>query len=306
MKGGAAVARNDSRLGRGLGALLGEYLEEEETGAPEQEVSIALIRANPHQPRSEFSDASLAELSESIRKNGLLQPLVVRRTESGLELVAGERRWRAVKRLGWETVPVVVRTVTDDQMLLLALVENLQREDLSPLEEARGYQRLIEEYGFTQRQVGEHVGRDRSTVSNSLRLLTLPRDVQGMLRSGQLSVGHARAVLGLEKAAQRVQVARRIVAKGLSVRETERLIRSLRAPPHSRRARPVGRDGKAPDPVARRAERILARALGTQVRVRPRRGGGGEIAVVYHDGEDFGRVFRQLAGDAAAELLDSV
>lgn len=290
-------------MGRGLGALLGEYLEEvERAAAPEREVSLGLLRPNPFQPRAGFEDETLDELAESIRRNGLLQPLVVRPAGSGWEIVAGERRWRALRRLGWEKVPVLIRELTDEQMLVLALVENLQREDLSPLEEAVGYRQLIDGFGLTQQEVARRVGKDRSTVANTLRLLALPEGVREMLAAGELTSGHARAILGLEEEARQLALAREVAARGLSVRETEERVRELRRergggkPRRAKGARP-------PDPVIRRAEAILGRALGTEVRLRVKSGASGEIRIPFHDADDFERLLRLLAGEASVERL---
>lgn len=297
----------DSRLGKGLGALLGEYLEEvEKASAPEREVPLALVRPNPFQPRTDFDEEGLEGLADSIRRNGLLQPLVVRPAGSGWEIVAGERRFRALRRLGWEKVPVVVRELTDDQMLVLALVENLQRENLSPLEEAVGYRQLIDGFGLTQQEVAARVGKDRSTVANTLRLLSLPEAVRGLLAEGRITAGHARAILGLEEEGERIALAERVARQGLSVRETEALVREMRegASGGERDRGPEEAGEASRDPVVRRAERALERALGTQVRLRVGSGSTGEIRIAFHDADDFRRLLGLLAGEAAAEVLD--
>ncbi len=302
------MAKGETRLGKGLGALLGEYLEEGEGPArADREVPVGAIRPNPFQPRADFADPAIDALAESIRQNGLLQPLIVRPTEEGWQLVAGERRWRALRRLGRATAPVVVRQLTDEQMLVLALVENLQREDLSPLEEALGYQRLVADFDLSHQEVAERVGKDRSTVANALRLLALPDEVRGLLAAGRISAGHGRAILGVEEAASRIELARRVAEEGWSVRETERRVRVLRDGEGD--AAPRGREESTPsardrgDPVARRATRLLERALGTQVRVRGGAGDGGEMVIAYHGAEDFERLVRLIAGDAAEELF---
>lgn len=299
------MAKGDTRLGKGLGALLGEYLDEpERTRAAEREVPVEAIRSNPYQPRRRFAEESLRELAASIRHNGLLQPLIVRRVETGWEIVAGERRWRAIRTLGWEKAPVVERELTEEQMLVLALVENLQREDLSPLEEAGGYRQLMEGFGLTQAQVGKHVGRDRSTVANMLRLLGLPEAVREMLAEGRISAGHARALLALESEVKQIELAREIHARGLSVRQVERRIRrtgSTRKRASSSRAR--GRSSA--EPAVRRAELLLERALGTQVRIRTS-GEGGEIGIGYHDADDFERLVRLLSAEAGPQLFEAV
>lgn len=295
----------DSRLGRGLGALLGEYLEEvERVSTPEREVSLSLIRPNPFQPRTGFDEDSLDELAGSIRRNGLLQPLVVRPAGSGWEIVAGERRFRALQRLDWEKVPVVVRELTDEQMLVLALVENLQRENLSPLEEAVGYRQLIDGFGLTQQEVAKRVGKDRSTVANTLRLLSLPDPVRELLARGAITAGHARAILGLEKEEAQLRLAEEVAGRGLSVRETEDRVRELREATGGEEGKDPASSSRAPDPTVRRAQQVLERALGTQVQLRVRSGSSGEIRIAFHDAEDFQRLLALLAGESAARLLE--
>lgn len=295
----------DSRLGRGLGALLGEYLEEvERVSTPEREVSLSLIRPNPFQPRTGFDEGSLDELAGSIRRNGLLQPLVVRPAGSGWEIVAGERRFRALQRLDWEKVPVVVRELTDEQMLVLALVENLQRENLSPLEEAVGYRQLIDGFGLTQQEVAKRVGKDRSTVANTLRLLSLPDPVRELLARGAITAGHARAILGLEKEEAQLRLAEEVAGRGLSVRDTEDRVRELREATGGEEGKDPASSSRAPDPTVRRAQQVLERALGTQVQLRVRSGSSGEIRIAFHDAEDFQRLVALLAGESAARLLE--
>ncbi|MFO7588616.1 MAG: ParB/RepB/Spo0J family partition protein [Gemmatimonadota bacterium] len=292
-----------TRLGRGLGALLGEMLEEQDAAElPVRDVALSRVRPNPFQPRRAFDDETLAELETSIRENGLLQPIVLRPAARGFELVAGERRFRALQRLGWETAPAIVRELSDEQMLLLALVENLQREELNAIEEAGAYQQLVDGFGLTQAQVAKRVGRNRSTVANSLRLLTLPGEVQEMVSSGALSAGHARAVLSVEDEEGRVRLAREIAAGDLSVREAERRARSDRdGSRRPRRKRPE----EAGDPVARRAEVLLQRALGTDVRIRLGAKASGELRIPFHDADDFERILRRLLDRAdATELFE--
>ena len=281
-----------NRLGRGLGALLGDMIDEQTEGdLPVREVELKRVRPNPFQPRREFDSAALAELQASIRENGLLQPLVVRVAADGFELVAGERRLRALSGLKHDTAPAIVRELSDEQMLLLALVENLQREELNAIEEAIAYQQLIDGFGLTQSQVAHRVGRNRSTVANSLRLLTLPQEVQDMVGSGTLSAGHARAVLSLESSTDRIRLANEIATGGLSVREAERRARSGSGSGRSS----VGRVRTRPeDPVARRTETALARYFGTAVTVRLRGKAAGEVRIPFHDAEDFERIIRRL------------
>ena len=294
------VKPESRRLGKGLGALLGEYLEEPDGGAnPIREIDIDRIRPNPYQPRRQFEGNALDELEASIRENGLLQPLVVRPSGPDFELVAGERRWRVLTRLGWEKAPTIVRPLSDDQMLVVALVENLQREDLGPLEEAVGYQQLIDGFGLTQKEVARRVGRDRSTVANALRLLTLPQEVRELLSEGSLTAGHARAVLSIDGEAAQIQFARQVVAKGLSVREAEARARSGR-----KRDGPGGKRGRArEDPVATKAATLLSRTYGTAVKVSLRSKTTGEIRIPFRDPDDFERLARELLAPADADEL---
>lgn len=295
------MAKPDSRrLGKGLGALLGEYLEEPATGEiPVRELEVGRIRPNPFQPRRQFPDGALDELEASVRENGLLQPLVVRPSGQDFELVAGERRWRVLKRLGWEKAPTIVRPLSDEQMLVVALVENLQREDLGPLEEAIGYQQLIDGFGLTQKEVAKRVGRDRSTVANSLRLLSLPAAVQDLVSAGELTAGHARAILSVDGEAEQVALARQAASGGWSVRETEARARSGRKPGRRGGTRVRGQE----DPVARKAAVLLSRAYGTDVKVTLRSKTRGEIRIPFRDPEDFERVASELLGPEDREEL---
>jgi ParB family chromosome partitioning protein len=293
------LAKSDTRLGRGLGALLSENLDD--LDGSEFELPLDDLSPNPYQPRSSLSEEALGELVASIREHGLLQPLVVRSRDAGWEIVAGERRWRALKLLGWKSAPVIVRDLTDEQMLLVALVENLQREELSALEEARSYQQLADQFGLTQQKIAARVGKDRSTVANALRLLTLPDSVQEMVHDSRLSAGHARAILGLRDESAQQRLAEEIVSRGLSVRQTERKVQRLREPP-SAKEKPKKSTDPAADPYVRRAQQVLERALGTEVTVRLKGGGAGEIRVLFHDAEDFDRLLGLMTGRPASEL----
>jgi ParB family transcriptional regulator, chromosome partitioning protein len=296
-----------TRLGRGLGALLGEYLPEGDGGAPAgiRSVPVARITSNPFQPRQEFAAEQLAELETSIRENGLLQPLVVRPAGPGTpdgvrwELVAGERRWRAVRRLGWAEVPVVVKEVDDRTMLILAVVENVQREELSPLEEATAYRQLIDEFGLTQREVAESVGRERSTVANLLRLLGLPASVQRMVSEGKLSMGHARALLAAPDERRMAELAQEAVERGLSVRAVEERVRRTVRPQHGDGAKKA--DEPSADPHLRHLETQLQRALGTAARIRVVRGESGRIEIPFYNAGDFDRVIDLLLGTEAEQ-----
>ncbi len=295
------LAKSDIRLGRGLGALLSENVDVGVADGTEFEIPLEDLKPNPYQPRGPSSGAGLAELAESIREHGLLQPLVVRSRAAHWEIVAGERRWRALMLLERRAAPAIVRDFTDEQMLLVALVENLQREALSALEEARSYEQLADEFGLTQRDIARRVGKDRSTVANALRLLTLPASVQELVHTGELSAGHARAILGAREEAAQLILAKRVVSRGLSVRETERRVRRLREGVSTRGAAGDGADGWS-DPYIRRAQQALERALGTEVAVRLKGKAAGEIRVVFHDAEDFDRLLGLMAGRSAADL----
>ena len=296
------MARKD-RLGKGLGALLGEYLGEPE-GRPEtRSVPVASVHPNPFQPRREFREEELADLAASIRENGLLQPIVVRpagnrQGADRWELVAGERRWRAVTRLGWSDVPAMVRAVDDRTLLVLALVENLQRSELSALEEAEGFQQLMDEFGLSQQEVGDAVGRDRSTVANTLRLLQLPASIRRLVEEGSLTPGHARALLGVTDPRQMADLARRAAEEQWSVRELEGRVKK------DRPARKKREGGKKREAAEVELERELERALGTQVKVKRLRGSGkGRIEVSFYGSEDFERLFELLTGVPAVEVV---
>ena len=297
------MTRRD-RLGKGLGALLGEYLEVPEAGnADIRTLSVAAITPNPFQPRREFSEEELRDLSASIRENGLLQPLVVRPAPEGpktaWELVAGERRWRAVTRLGWAEVPALVRPLDDQAMLVVALVENLQRSGLSPLEEAAGYQRLAEEFSLSQQEIAKVVGKDRSTVANAMRLLQLPASVRQLLAEGKLSAGHARALLGVGNDMRMAELARQAVREGWSVREVEAAVKKARPGGN----RPAERAPKPREAAERRLEEELQRVLGTEVRIRRTRGMKGRIEIPFFSAEDFERLYELLVGSSATETV---
>ncbi len=295
------------RLGRGLGALLGTYAEQEPMREGEQlrSVPVARVAPNPFQPRRDFPKAELQELADSIRHNGLLQPLVVRRApgvEPRYQLVAGERRLRAVTALGWDEVSVVVRDVNDETLLVLALVENLQREALGPLEEAEGYQVLADKFGLTQEDIASAVGKDRSTVANMLRLLKLPASVRRLLSTGKLAMGHARALLAVPDSMRAAELAREAVKGGWSVREVERHVRREVTGASTSGAR-RGSSPASRDPAIRELEQALQDRLGTRVRIRPAANGTGLLEVSYHSTDDFERLFALITGRAASELL---
>ena len=288
----AAVGRR--RLGRGLEALLGPTREEAEKDGSLTELGVHEIRPNPFQPRRTVDPAALEELKASIRQAGLLQPIVVRPLAdgAGYELIAGERRPRACESLGWQRIPAVRRAVDDRTALTLALIENLQRDDLSPVDEARGYERLIAEFELAQQDVADAVGRDRSTVTNALRLLKLPTAVLEMLHDGALSVGHARALLALEDPRLVTTLAREAAGQGLSVREVEDRVRGGRAPLR----RPRLKRGIGAAPEVRRVEDALRRRLGTDVRVTLRGKGKGQLHVAFYSNDDLARLLELMLG----------
>ena len=289
------TATGGRRLGRGLEALLGPTREEAEREGSLVELPIHDIKPNPFQPRKTVDPTALEELVSSIKQAGLLQPVVVRRAPAngGYELIAGERRLRACQQLGWERIPAVQRDADDRTLLTLALIENLQRDDLSPVDEARGYERLIAEFKLAQQDVADAVGRDRSTVANALRLLKLPEDVLEMLHGGHLSVGHARALLAIEDPRVVTNLAREAVAQGLSVREVEDRVRGGRAPER----RPRMKRGMGAAPEVRRVEDALRRRLGTDVRVSLRAKGKGQIHLSFYSNDDLARLLELILGE---------
>jgi len=285
------------RLGRGLEALLGPMSRDQaaESGAL-RDVTVSLISANPFQPRRSFDADALAELTASIDASGLLQPITVRPVGARFELIAGERRWRAVQSLGWAKVPAIVRDLDDRTALTLAMIENLQRDDLSGLDEALGYQRLIAEFRMPQAEVARLVGKDRSTVANTLRLLKLPDDVQELLQSRQISEGHARALLGLDDAMQMSRVAADSVSNSWSVREVEAVVRgdTPEKPRGKMMKKPASQKPASAD--ARRVEDVLRKRLGTDVRLTAKRRGRGLLAISYYSNDDLARLLEMILG----------
>jgi ParB family chromosome partitioning protein len=277
-------------LGRGLSALLGEDTAPQ-TGL--LEVDIDLIEANPEQPRTNFSETALDELARSIIANGIVQPIVVRQKNGRYQIVAGERRWRAAQRAGLRKIPVVVRDIPDERLLEIALVENIQRQELNPIEEATAYQRLINHIGLTQEMVAERVGKDRTLITTTLRLLRLPNPVQRYIADGKLTAGHGRALLMTDDVGVQQTVANSVLDLGLSVRETEKAVKRLIA-----KKRQVA-ENKAVTPRSdanfRQAEAKLARHLSTKVRlVQKGKSGAGKIEIEYYDSDDLNRLYELL------------
>lgn len=272
-------------LGRGLSALLSDSLPQ---GDELLEVDIDLIEPNPDQPRLSFDEKGIEELAQSIRTNGLVQPILLRRASAGrYQIVAGERRWRAAQRAGLHKVNAVIREIPDSKLLELALIENIQRQELNPIEEAQAYQKLIRDLGLTQDEVAHRVGKDRSSIANTLRLLKLPAAIQKMVENGELTMGHARALLSLESADDQLKLAREIVGRNLTVRETEQAVRNTGAT--GRRIRESSTPG-GNDANIRAAELKLKRYLGTQVKIQLGQNGG-RIEVGFGSMSELDRIY---------------
>ena len=291
-----ATEKTPRRLGRGLEALLGSAggLATSDEGALKS-IPIAQIARNPFQPRSEFNAEELAELQESLNASGLLQPITVRRRmgKDGFEIIAGERRLRAAKNLGWKEIPAIIKDIDDRTLLTLALVENLQRADLNPIEEGEGYHQLANQFGLTQQQIAETVGKDRTTVANVLRLLQLPEAVRRLLQDGQLTMGHAKVLLGLDDSGQIVSLAQVIVAEGLTVREVEQRLRNVAGAPGRKKAgRPRTADRQSPE--ARHIEDRLRRFLQTDVTIKLGPGSTGSLSIQFYSADDLERLLDKI------------
>jgi len=286
-------------LGKGLSALIPDATAALDQPRASLEVDIDLLEANRYQPRSQYDSQRLDELAQSIATNGVIQPIVVRRLASdGLarqryQIIAGERRWRAAQLAGLQRVPVVVKEVGEGdhrQQLEMALIENIQRENLNPIEEAHAYQRLVDEFQLRQEDIATRVGKDRATVANVLRLLKLPEEVRGNIASGELSMGHARAILGLPGEGEQRQMAREVISRGLSVRETEALVkRSAAHPP----ATPATPPRPTKDVHTRAAEEQLRLALGTDVTIKRKRKGG-SVEIAFANEDELQRIYEYL------------
>ncbi len=285
-----------NRLGRGLDALLPgkePVVQDTDPEASPTAVAPSLIVPNPNQPRRIFDDAKIDELASSIEASGMLQPLVVRATAGGYELIAGERRLRAAQRLGLSEVPIIIHETADPSSLLLALIENLQREDLNPVEEAAAFAELQEQFNLTQEQVAERVGRSRSAVANSLRLLSLPDPIKEHVSRGELAAGQARALLGLKDRSMMAAAAREVMARELSTRDTEALVKRLNTP------RRTSSD-RRPDPDLAHLIETLQRRLGTRVRLTQRAGGDkGKLEIEYYSQDDLDRITSMMMGQGS-------
>jgi len=276
-------------LGKGLSALLRD--REPTTESDQREIDIDLLEPNRFQPRQVFLEAKLEELAQSIRVHGFIQPIVVRRAGERYQIIAGERRWRAAQRLGLSRVPAAIRSISDGSLLEVSLIENIQRENLNPIEEAKAYHRLSHEFELTQEEVAQRTGKDRSTVANFLRLLKLPEEVQQMVLDDQLSMGHARAILAMEGANEQRRLAEQTVKFGWSVRQVENMVAVSKAP-----VRP--KEKKRVDPNVRAATETLERSLGTRVRI-VEKGKKGRIEIEYYSQEELQRLYERLVNQSS-------
>ncbi len=285
------MSRRKSGLGRGLGALI-PAAEEDSAATPTglTEVPLASITPNPHQPRSSIRDQDLVELAASIEEHGIIQPLVVTQTPDGHQLIAGERRWRAARLAGLATVPVVVKDVAPREMLELALVENLQRADLNPLEEALAYRQLLEEFQLTQDQVARRVGKSRAAVSNTLRLLKAAPAIQEALTAGKISEGHARALMGLEQLEAQENALKTVLKQTLNVRQTEELVRRLLG------AHREEKPARQVSPQTRALEASFRQALGTKVSL-ARGSKGGRVVIYFYSDEELDALYERIVGE---------
>ncbi len=279
-------------LGKGLSALIPD-VPEVRTGSGPTEVDVDQISPNEQQPRHRFEDARLDELAQSIKANGVVQPIVVRKVDGGYRIIAGERRWRAAQRAGLTRVPVVIKEVaagSDAQLLEMALIENIQREDLNPIDQAAAYERLSTDFQMTQEEIAAAVGKDRSSVANHMRLLKLPEEVRAEVSTGRLSMGHARALIGITNEASQRHIAREVIARNLSVRETEAMVKRVGADGQA-----AGKSVAAPvtDVHTRAAEDKLKMTLGTRVRIN-RKGKGGRIEIDFGSEDELQRLYEHL------------
>lgn len=289
------------RLGRGLEALIPgpaattAIAPHPAATSDYQRLAITSIQPNPFQPRRDFDEAELSELQASLKSSGLLQPVTVRHAPGGYELITGERRLRAAARLGWTDIPAIIRDVDDRTLLTLALVENLQRTDLSPVDEAKGYRRLSEEFGFTHAQIAEAVGKDRTAITTALRILQLPAAVLELVAGGQLTAGHARALVSLDDNRRALTLANEAAARQMSVRELESRVRSIQQPrPAPRGAREAGSEARAP--IIRRMEDELRRRLQTDVQIRLSGPERGVVEIAFYSADDLERVLDLVMG----------
>jgi ParB family transcriptional regulator, chromosome partitioning protein len=274
-------------LGRGLAALLPSLNLATNTSEEYLEIEPHLLEVNPEQPRTNFDEQKLTELTDSIKANGLVQPILVRKLGERYQIIAGERRWRAAQRANLTKIPVVVRNIADEQLLELAVIENIMRQELNPIEEALSYQKLLTTYNLTQEQLAQRLGRERSSITNLLRLLRLPEKIQKLIETERLSMGHARAILPLDDVELQCQVAEQVIKQGLSVRETEKMVEKLKQP------LPVGQSTPPIDPNIKAAEVKLQQRFSTQVKIQFNKQGG-SIRLDFHNSEELERLYSLL------------
>lgn len=288
------MAQRKGGLGRGLDALI----QWQGDGSGIQDIEIDAIEPNPFQPRTDFNDEALAGLADSVREHGIIQPLVVTRTDGATpyRLIAGERRWRAARLAGLRTVPAVVRESTTQELVELALIENVQRADLTVIEEAAAYRQLIEEFDLTQTEIAKRVGKSRVAVTNALRILDAPDEVKEAISAGQITEGHARALLGLPLAVEQVAALQLVIARDLSVRQTEQLVREWRREPTTQ-----PRERPAPPPLLQRLEADFRRALGTKVELQKGRKGG-RLVIHFFSEDELDGLYRQIVGEDKDDL----
>lgn len=280
-------------LGKGLSALISDKPLRPDADQL-QEVSIDLIRPNQFQPRTNFSEKALEELAESIKTNGVIQPIVVRKVGQEYQLIAGERRWRAAQKAGLHKIPAIVRDIPDEKLLELALIENIQRQELNSIEEAKAYQRLLDDLRITQEEVAQRVGKERSSITNYLRLLKLPSEIQRWVEDEKLSMGHARALLAISVKEEQIKLAADIIERGLSVRETERVVkRQSTARESNSAANPTG----TTDPNVKAAEQKLSQRLATKVRIHSK-GQSGKIEIEFYSADELQRLYSLILGQA--------
>ncbi|HCD09734.1 MAG TPA: chromosome partitioning protein ParB [Thermoanaerobacter sp.] len=278
-------------LGRGLQALIPEYRTEEPQGV--ETINIAYIHPNQYQPRKQFDEDSLKELSESIKQHGVIQPIIVRKVDSGYQIVAGERRWRAAKIAGLSEIPAIVKDFDDLQVMEIALIENLQREDLNPIEEAKAYKALIEQFNLTQEEISKKIGKSRSVIANSIRLLNLDDRVQEMLVKGDITIGHAKVILSLPNKSLQYEAAKKVVTENLNVRETEDLVKNL-----LRKNEKITKKLKSNkiDVHVKEIEDNLCSFLGTKVKISQKSKDRGIIQIEYYSEEDLTRIIEIIYG----------
>lgn len=283
-------------LGRGLGALIGgDPTVSTRRGEELQELDIDLVRPNPDQPRTRFTDEALNELATSIKANGVVQPILVRRKGQGFEIVAGERRWRAAQRAELKKIPVVIKEVSDDKILEIALVENIQRQELNPVEEARAFRKLIDNIGLTQDELSERIGKSRTVIATYLRFLKLPTDIQKLLEEERISAGHARALLMTEDQILQKSISKRILEEGLSVRETEQAVKKGGASGSGTKGGQKKKKKVELDPNFKLAETKMRRHLGTNVHIVPSGNGtGGKVEIEYYSESDLDRIYNLI------------